>query len=220
MCQFTYWKICLEGMSNQAHRENRETVPGQIVLIGLKGAKYCMVTSLNFCVIVQCRADSQWVSTSHCNRHSCCQGSLFPGEHVKLKAGLLWNIFHGYLIPTPLDYVTRIKMQTWNFASQLCLTTLMSNKFKACKESELALTSQWSWGKHPPSCHKPTCPFLWHWDPFSAQRETDWRKGERQSGSEKLLLGEKNKAFQGFKVPAKVKFLSACCVSAAHGHDS
>lgn len=38
-----YWQIGSEGVSNHT-KKNKETAPVQIVLIGLKGAKYCMVT--------------------------------------------------------------------------------------------------------------------------------------------------------------------------------
>lgn len=109
-------------------------------------------------------------------------------------------------------------MPTWNFASQLCFTTLMSNKFKACKDSELALTSWWSWGKHPPSCQKPRCPSLWHWDTFSAQRETDWGKGDGERESERLFFVRKMRPFKDLKRCSQgEQLLNACYVSVWSG---
>lgn len=55
MRQFPHWLMYLGGNQQAAThtKENRETVPGQIVLIGFKGAKYCMATWLDFCAVAQ-----------------------------------------------------------------------------------------------------------------------------------------------------------------------
>lgn len=150
MSREKYVPICLladrfawRASATNHKKKNSVTVPGQIVLIGLKGAKYCMVTWLNFCPIAQCQA--QWVATHivAVTAAFCAVSSL-----VSIKEVLFSNPFHGYFISTPLHCVMCVVMLTWTFAFQLGLTTPLSIKFKACEESELALTSQWGWGKH------------------------------------------------------------------------
>lgn len=82
-------------------KKNSETDPGQRVLIGLKGAKYCMVTLLSC---------NRWVPSRIplSEQLTLKLSQLLSGHLYPWKANFCKTLFYGHLIPIPLRYVKHI----------------------------------------------------------------------------------------------------------------